>query len=105
MVRFAMVSGVILCLLPSPTLAGQASASFQAGITIGGNGSRSTVAAPVKRYTWGAAGISVNRAGFNDPRRIERSDTLYWFKAKRGGDSFRIAVSISSGAIVKVMPA
>ncbi len=104
MVRLAMVSGVVLCLLSPATLAGQASASFQAGVTIGGGGNRAIPAAP-KKYTWGAAVISVNRAGFDNPQRAERSDTLYWFKAERGGDSFRIAVSIFSGKVIKVVPA
>jgi hypothetical protein len=85
-------------------MAGQASALFQAGITIGNGGGRNA-ARPFKTYTWGAALISLNRAGFKHPTRVEKSDTLYWFKAKRGGNSFRIAVSISSGAIMRVVPA
>jgi len=105
MVRLAMVSAAILSLFPLAALAGQSSASFQAGITIGGGGSRTIQAAiPVKSYTWGAALISVNRAGFGKPQRLEKSDTLYWFKAKRGGNIFRVAVSISSGKIIQVLP-
>ena len=105
MVRLAMISAVVISLLPFTAQAGQSSASFWAGITIGGGGSRSLQAAiPVKSYTWGAALISVNRAGFGKPQRLEKSDTLYWFKAKRGGSIFRIAVSISSGKIIQVLP-
>ena len=104
MVRLAMVSAAVLGLSQGAAWAGQASASFQVGITIGG--SRVIQAAtPVKTYTRGAAAISVNRAGFDNPRIVEKSDTIYWFKARRGGSSFRIAVSIFSGAVVKVIPA
>ncbi|HUR43361.1 MAG TPA: hypothetical protein VMZ01_04600 [Aestuariivirga sp.] len=106
MVRVAMVSAVLLGLSPCAALAGQASASFQVGIVIGGGEGRSIQrAAPVKTYTWGAAIISVNRAGFIAPRPIEKSDTLYWFTAKRDGDSFRVAVSIFSGKVIRVLPA
>ncbi len=105
MVRRAVVSALILSLLPCPALAGQASASFQVGIVIGSGGHSIQAAAPAKTYTWGAALISVNRAGFNTPQRIERSDTLYWFKAKRDGASFRVGVSISSGKVMRVLPA
>jgi hypothetical protein len=51
------------------------------------------------------AAISVKQAGFGKPRRIERSDTLYWFIARRGGGSFGVAVSIASGEVVKGIPA
>ena len=80
---------------------------FTAGIVIGGGGKASQRAASVNAatYTWGAAAISVTHAGFGNPRRGERSDTLYWFTAERGGNSYRVAVSISSGVIVKVIPA
>jgi hypothetical protein len=107
MVRVAMVSAVLLGLSPYAALAGQASASFQVGIVIGGGEGRSIqrAAASANTYTWGAALISVNRAGFDAPQRVEKSDTLYWFTAKRDGASFRIAVSISSGKVMRVLPA
>ncbi|MGH6854066.1 MAG: hypothetical protein ACREDX_09095 [Aestuariivirga sp.] len=106
MARLAVVSGVILCFLGQAAMAGQTSASFQAGITIG-QPARQTLAAPpaAKTYTWGAAAISVTDAGFVHARRVEKSPALYWFEAKRGGANFRIAVSLFSGAIVKVIPA
>ena len=105
MVRLGVVSAVVLGLSPVAASAGQTSVSFQAGIIIGGGASRSIPsAAAVKTYTWGAALISVNRAGFDNPQRVGKSDTLYWFKARRGGDSFRIAVSRFSGKVTKVVP-
>lgn len=106
MVRLAVVSTAILGLWTCAALAGQASASFQVGIKIGGRAEQAVKAAiPLKTYTWGAAVISVNRAGFNRPRRLAKSDTLYWFEATRGGSIFKVAVSISSGKVVKVLPA
>ncbi len=106
MARLAAVSAVVLGLWPLAALAGQTSASFQVGITIGGGGSSSArTVASAKTYTWGAALISVNRAGFDKPERLERSDTFYWFRAERSGEHFRIAVSIASGKVVKVLPA
>jgi hypothetical protein len=105
MVRLAAVSAAMLSLSPAAAVAGQAAASFQVGIIIGGDGQavRSTPAS--KTYTWGAAAISVNRAGFHAPEPLEKSDTLYWFTANRGGNSFRVAVSISSGKVTIVLPA
>ena len=105
MVRLAMVAGFV-CLLTGPATAGQASAGFTAGITIGDAGTRATqTIVRAKRYTWGAASISVSRAGFDEPQRMEKSGALYWFKARRGAAAFRIAVSVSSGQVVKVIPA
>ena len=104
MARFAVVSGVILCLLPQAAMAGQASASFQVGIRIGkAEGRAVPLTAPVKSYTWGAAAISVTEAGFEPTQRMEKSAGLYWFEAKRGLANFRIAVSIRSGEVVKIV--
>jgi len=105
MFRLAVVSAVILGLWSCAALAGQASASFQVGIRIGGGERTVPADNPVKTYTWGAAVISVNRAGFDKPRRLNKSDTLYWFEANRGGTTFKIAVSISSGKVIKILPA
>ena len=105
MARLAMVSAVMIGLLPSGAMAGQTSSSFTVGITIGGGKQQAARVLPSKTYTWGAAAISVRAAGFANPRRVEKSDTLYWFAAERGRDRFRIAVSVFSGAVVKVIPA
>ena len=99
MVRPAVLIGLALCLLPSAAAAGKASAQFKVGITIGGP------ERPIKTYTWGAATVTVKRAGYGNPKRIALSDGVYWFEADRGGSSFRIAVSIASGEIVEVIPA
>ena len=87
-------------------MAGQTSASFNVGITIGG-GTRTPVksAKRLRLYTWNAAAISVQQAGFDNPVRMTRTDSLYWFGAERGGSRFRIAVSVTSGAVVRVIPA
>ena len=104
----AAISGLVLALLAGSAQAGQTSAGFTAGIVIGGGGKagRQMKQAATTTYTWGAAAISVKLAGFGNLQRIEKSDTLYWFTAKKGGgNSYRVAVSISSGVIVKVIPA
>jgi hypothetical protein len=58
-----------------------------------------------KRYTWGAAAISVRAAGFANLRRLQRSETLYWFQAEREGRNYRVAVSVIGGSIKKTIPA
>jgi hypothetical protein len=104
-VRRAAFSVIVFGLLLSAAEAGQTSGSFQVGVTIGGPQKRTTATAAVPTtYTWGAAAISVTQAGFEKPVRIERSDTLYWFAARRSGESYRIAVSVFTGEIVKVIP-
>jgi hypothetical protein len=106
MLRRAAVSAIVFGLLISAAQAGQASGGFQVGVTIGGAQKQTNATPPATTtYTWGAAAISVTQAGFEKPKRIERSDTLYWFTAKRDGDSYRIAVSVTTGEIVKVIPA
>jgi hypothetical protein len=102
MVRHAMFLGLALCLVPAGAMAGQASANFTVGISIGGGSGQPRA---VKTYTWGAAAVSVRQAGYDNPRRVAQSDTLYWFEAQRSGSTYRIGVSISSGEIVKVIPA
>ena len=104
MLRLAVAASILVGLSSASALAGQASATFQVGITIGGCARSVQAAVALKTYTWGAALISVNRAGFGEPQRLEKSDTLYWFRAKRKGGSFRVAVSVASGKIIKILP-
>jgi hypothetical protein len=108
MVRLVAVSLTFLSLLTVAAEAGTASARFSVGITITGSGtSQRAASAPVPAitYTWGAAAISARHAGFAKLQRVERSGTLYWFAAEKDGALYRIAISIHSGAIVKVIPA
>ena len=111
MVRLAAACSLSIWFLASTAMAGQTSASFAVGIVIGGPQTKSAAAAAApapsqaKRYTWGAATISLKSAGFADMRRISRSGRLYWFAAVRDGRAYRVAVSIATGAVVKVIPA
>lgn len=107
MVRFAAVGAAMsLCLVPAGAMAGQSSASFTVGITIGGAGKAPLRQAKrAKFFTWAAAAISVTQAGYRDVKRVARSGRLYWFEATHSGSRYRIAVSIASGAIINVKPA
>jgi len=62
-----------------------------------------TKADPANSYTWNAAAISLKRAGFKQLRRVEMLAAVYWFEARRKDASFRIAVSIASGRILKIV--
>ncbi len=99
MVRSTVLIGFVLCLLPSAAMAGQATTQFTVGIAIGKPSKHA------KTYTWGAAAVSVKKAGYRKPKRIALSGSVYWFEADRDGSTFRIAVSIASGEIVEVIPA
>jgi hypothetical protein len=99
--RLAAISAVIFHLMVTVAVAGQSSATLKVGLTIGG----AATSAPSRTYTWGAAAVSVMKAGFDNTQRAEKTNTLYWFTAQRDGDNYRIAVSITSGAIVEVIPA
>ena len=107
MARFALVSGVVLIILAGPALAGQTSGQFRVGIVIGGGAAPAvtTLEATSPTYTWGAAAISVSRAGFTAPRRTVRDGGVYWFLARKGSATYRVAVSVASGTVVKVTPA
>ncbi len=98
--------------------AAQTSSGLGVGLTIGASsytGNRSTrrlvvpahvtKTEPAWSYTWNAAAISVKGAGFKQPRRIEKARAVYWFQAMREGANFRIAVSIASGKVVKIIRA
>ena len=107
MFRVAILSVLLLGIAATGAAAGQSSARFTVGITIGGPQKQVKAAATgaTAIYTWGAATISVRKAGYSVRQRGERTDTLYWFVAERNGASFRVAVSIASGSIVKIIPA
>ncbi len=115
--RFAVALGV-LAAMAVPAVAGSTSASFHVGITIlppsqsaatglhgRGHVSRSpflrSLTAP-KGYTWGAASVALARAGFSRFARESQLDFVYFFKAERAGESFRVAVSATTGAILKI---
>jgi len=113
----ALLWAFMLCVLPQAAVAAQVSSSMGVGLIIEPSNISSddrsvrrlfvstvvTRAAPAISHTWNAAAISVKRAGFTHPRRLERIVALYWFEAKRREASFRIAVSIASGKIVKIV--
>lgn len=99
MARIAFILGAVLGLLTGPAAAGQTSASFGAGIVIGGP------AKPARFYTWGAASVSLRKAGYKDIERAEREGSLYWFLARKGEYRYRIAVSATTGNIETVTPA
>ncbi|MFT3987938.1 hypothetical protein [Aestuariivirga sp.] len=108
--RIAAFLGVLL-LSVGPAYAGQAGANFNVGMRIvsgsavAARAAAPKAVAPVKRYTWGAAGVSVRKAGFGILVPTERADALYWFTAERNGSRYRVAVEIATGRIVKVIPA
>ena len=103
MVRAVPYFCVALWLIAEAADAGQSSASFNVGLTIGPR--TTSLRASSSAFTWGAAEISVIGAGFTNPQRNGKSSTLYWFTATRKGAAFLIAVSITSGEIVQVSPA
>lgn len=104
--RMGLLMIGVLLLAVGEAHAGQASSSFSVGIRIGPSedGSLPQAQTTAMTYTRGAAAISVRRAGFDAPVATGRSKDLYWFTATRGGERFRVAVSIFSGQIVRVLP-
>jgi hypothetical protein len=103
--RLSGVVAVVWGLFALPAEAGQASATFRVGITIG-NPDRSQAGKPViKTYTWNAAAISVTKAGYQNPERLEAEPGVYWFVARKDGQRYRIGVSKTTGRIVEVTSA
>lgn len=104
--RMGLLMIGVLLLAAGEAHAGHASSSFSVGIRIGpaAEGSLPQAQTTAITYTRGAAAISVRRAGFDAPVAAGRSKDLYWFTATRGGAHFRVAVSISSGRVVRVLP-
>ncbi|MBM3521280.1 MAG: hypothetical protein FJX63_11050 [Alphaproteobacteria bacterium] len=102
MVRRAFAMAAILALTSATATAGSTSAGFGIGLRMVGKNGKSQAVTPARTYTWGAAAISVLKAGFDDPVRLAAEPGLYWFSAAREGLDYRIAVSSASGAIVRV---
>ena len=50
-------------------------------------------------YTWGAAEISILKAGYKKPTRIGTVNETYWFTVPVGGNPTVIGVSVNSGEI------
>lgn len=94
--------GLALGLMAGPSLAGQSGAGFTAGIVIG---KQDNVHKPPRHYTWGAAAVTLQRAGYKNIARDQAAEGLYWFTARKDAAFFRIAVSADTGAIVAVTPA
>ena len=99
--RSIVCTAIFLCLLGGAALAGQSSAGFSVGITIGAPGAKKIRKSP-KHYTWNAAALSLSAAGYSSPVRLLMADDVYWFLAERDGRRFRVAVSKTTGTIVKV---
>jgi len=102
MARFGIAAALAFCLLGSAAIAGTSQGSFTAGVVIG---KAKPHEPPKLRYTWGAAAVTLIRAGYMDLRRIEASGDIYWFTAERAGARFRVAVWIATGQIAAVRPA
>ena len=102
MTRLGIVAALAICLLGSASLAGTSQGSFTVGIVIG---KAKPHKPPKYHYTWGAAAVSLVRAGYGDLRRIEASGEVFWFAAERTGARFRVAVEIATGRIAAVIPA
>ena len=102
MARLPVIAGIVLCLLQAEALAGTAHGAFTVGIVIG---KVKPPKPPKLRYTWGAAAITLTRAGYQNPRRIAAAGNVYWFVASRAGARFRVAVWIATGKIAAVIPA
>ncbi len=97
-----LIYTIMMSIFPTNLMAQSASASFQVGLTVGGV---ARARADQLTYTWGAAAVSVSAAGYENVQRVEKTTTVYWFKAQRGGGNFRVAVSIVSGAVVMIVAA
>ncbi len=102
MARLGIAAALAFCLLAPTAMAGTSQDSFTVGIRIG---KAKPHKPPKHRYTWGAAAVSLARAGYENPRRIEASGEVYWFSAERAGARFRVAVWVATGEIVVVIPA
>ena len=103
MLRLAMVLALLAGVAAGPAIAQQA--TFGVGVTIGKKVKPPKSATVATTYTWGAARISVARAGYTGIRRHAKGGGLYWFTARKGENLFQIAVSATTGAIAKVIPA
>lgn len=102
MPRIVAMVGLALGLMALPALAGHSGVGFTAGIVIG---KPHNAHKPPRHYTWGAAAVSLRRAGYKNIERDQAAEGLYWFIARKDAAFFRIAVSADTGVIVAVTPA
>lgn len=102
--NLGLLAALTLCLMASAALSGTVQGRFAVGITLGEGDPHDKRRPPGFRYTWGAAAISVSRAGYQNVRRVEASGDVYWFTGERGGSKFLVAVTIATGRIAAVLP-
>jgi hypothetical protein len=93
--RAAITGLVFMTMLAPAAEAGQSSANFNVGLVIRGKGRPAR--APSLTYTWGAAAVSLLKAGYRDIRPTGRSATIYRFEAAQGGRRYHVTVSVATG--------
>jgi hypothetical protein len=92
---------VVIMLFPHLAFADTISANISVSVTI------TRVPQPVgnfsgRRFTQGAASISVSRAGFHNIQPLGLSGVNYYFSAVRAGRLYEIAVAAQNGRILSV---
>lgn len=107
--KTAMILGVGLLLQSSFTNSSFASASANIVMKIGLTVVAGKTPQATQRFnsdahfTWGAAEVSVVKAGYVIKQRIGNSDAKYWFIAANAAQILRIGVSQNSGEIVNIV--
>lgn len=101
--RFLLLLAAVPLMI-SVSHAGETGGQLHVGVTIGA-AAPDAAAAAAPRYTWGAAAISVTKAGFDSPLRLAAHGDVYWFSAEKDGVTYRVAVSAATGSVVAVEPA
>lgn len=96
---FKLFASAFFYFAAMPASFAASSATFTAGIVIGAPAKQRGPVLNV-RYTWGAAQVSIARAGYRDISRLTRANDIYWFTARRHQSRASIGVSAWNGGIL-----
>ena len=93
------------CFLQSTRVeAASNSGIMHVGLVIGASSNivKASNFSPSAHFTWGAAEVSVVKAGYSVRQRLDAADDVFWFKASKADHEVKIGVSSSSGQIVSM---
>lgn len=100
---FALCFSLAIAVTAPDVSAGQSSSGFSVGVRIVAKGKKPPKKPMMARrsaYTAIAAQFTLFKARYDAVRMVSTAADLYWFKARSGGLTYRVAVSRLTGEIV-----
>ena len=90
--------------LSTPIQAASSTGIMKVGLVIGASNNivKASNFSSSAHFTWGAAEVSIAKAGYSVRQRLDATDDVFWFNAFNSDHNVKIGVSSSSGRIVSI---